>query len=600
MSKKFTPEQVQNIIQETRPYLSLDFKTYTDRFTKARFIDSTYGEFWITPASLLYKQDSTHPFRKKEILKERQIWKKAADKNRISVEDVIKKLPVHLSLDETTYKGTSIKCTFIDKEFGPFEARPVMVLKGMAKHPKRQFEGRWSLKKLGFEDLKLKVEQAGATLIEELEGNKLKVKCNQGHIEEVNRNNFLKKKRISKYACNQCGGKEALLFLSQQEVEERYKAFGFKVLSEYKSAKDPLQVECPNGHKFTSSLRKFIANKNKPPCSKCKHEKMQKHSPEKIQEFLNPLNYKLLTEKVSSVEQDIEIMCNKNHVYTTKFRQVFYYGQLCPQCGVSSLEKSVLDFMESLNIKPIIHDRQTIKPFELDIRIDNLAVEMAGLYWHSSLLKDKSYHVKKLKACAANNIRLLTIYQDEWDFKKPIIKSILKHHLNLITKKISARKCQIKEIPFNVSKKFFEENHLMGGTTHKTLGLFYKEELISAMSFQTKKDTIEIVRFCSLLETNVQGAFGKLLNELKLKNPSKITSWVDLRYGTGASYEKLGFKKEKVTLGWKWTNFTKTFNRLHCRANMDERKLSQAEHAKELKLTKIYDCGQALYVLDLK
>ena len=74
---------------------------------------------------------------------------------------------------------------------------------------------------------------------------------------------------------------------------------------------------------------------------------------------------------------------------------------------------------------------------------------------------------------------------------------------------------------------------------------------------------------------------------------TRITSFVDLRYGSVKSLQKMGFTHVSTSLGWKWTDYQNTFNRLHCRANMDERSLTQEDHAKELKLVKIYDAGQA-------
>ena len=76
-----------------------------------------------------------------------------------------------------------------------------------------------------------------------------------------------------------------------------------------------------------------------------------------------------------------------------------------------------------------------------------------------------------------------------------------------------------------------------------------------------------------------------------------ILSFVDLRYGNGKSLESIGFTRESVSLGWKWTDGCSTYNRLWCRANMDERKLSEREHADELGWYKIYDAGQAKYIL---
>ena len=76
-------------------------------------------------------------------------------------------------------------------------------------------------------------------------------------------------------------------------------------------------------------------------------------------------------------------------------------------------------------------------------------------------------------------------------------------------------------------------------------------------------------------------------------------SFVDLRYGNGSSLLKAGFELKGITLGWKWTDFKSTYNRLRCRANMDDRKLTEKEHANELGLYKIYDAGQAKFIKEI-
>ena len=51
------------------------------------------------------------------------------------------------------------------------------------------------------------------------------------------------------------------------------------------------------------------------------------------------------------------------------------------------------------------------------------------------------------------------IYEDDWFYKKTIIKSRI---LNLLNKseKIYARKCEIKEIDSKLCKKFLNDNHI--------------------------------------------------------------------------------------------------------------------------------------------
>ena len=79
---------------------------------------------------------------------------------------------------------------------------------------------------------------------------------------------------------------------------------------------------------------------------------------------------------------------------------------------------------------------------------------------------------------------MIHIFEDEWLFKKEIVKSRL---LNLIGKtpnKIYARKCEIKEISSKDSVKFLEENHIQGNVNSKIrIGLFYNDELVSLMTF---------------------------------------------------------------------------------------------------------------------
>jgi hypothetical protein len=98
----------------------------------------------------------------------------------------------------------------------------------------------------------------------------------------------------------------------------------------------------------------------------------------------------------------------------------------------------------------------------------------------------------------------------------------------------------------------------------------------------------------------VVGGYSKLLKyAIKTFDIDKIYTFVDLRYGDVASLKDMGFVHVGTTLGWKWTDYDKTYNRLFCKANMDERKLTQKEYAKELGLVKIYDAGQAKMVLSV-
>lgn len=232
--------------------------------------------------------------------------------------------------------------------------------------------------------------------------------------------------------------------------------------------------------------------------------------------------------------------------------------------------------------------------YKVDFQIGEKSyVETDGLYWHSEVnQKDRKYHFKKRLAFESKELRLFQFRADEIFNKMNIIQSILNNNLGLSTR-IYARNTNLKEVTNKQAKDFLMSNHLMGYIKSKHLGLFLKEELVAIISYSIGK-VLKIDRFCSKNGTTVIGGFEKLLS--KLPKNLDCQYWVDLRYGTGKHLESRGFKHSRDTLGWKWTDFSKTYNRRSCRANMDDRKLSERQHAEELGLVKIYDAGQRLYV----
>lgn len=264
-------------------------------------------------------------------------------------------------------------------------------------------------------------------------------------------------------------------------------------------------------------------------------------------------------------------------------------------------ELSLRNWVESLGIKVEANRRDLITPLEIDIYCPEykIGIEYHGLYWHSVAQKPKKYHLEKRKLAEKAGIRLFQIHEDEWFEKESIVKSILSHAFGKTETKIYARNTEIKPVKKAQALQFMADNHLMGasGGGFKAVGLFKGTTLVSLLTY--KKDGLggKIDRFCSLLGSQVVGGFSKLIKYIeKTENYHHITSFVDLRYGNGLSYEKQGFTKVSETLGWKWTDGISTHNRRVVRANMDERQLTEAEYAEEAGFWKIYDSGQRKYV----
>jgi hypothetical protein len=238
--------------------------------------------------------------------------------------------------------------------------------------------------------------------------------------------------------------------------------------------------------------------------------------------------------------------------------------------------------------------------FRLERNGKILYVNIDGLFTHSESSnglpgKDNRYHFKLREDFEQNQSRIMQFRENE--LQKPnIIRSIVGAYFNLSTK-IYARKCIIKKVSTSDAQSFFDLNHLMGFTPAPTFGLYHNNQLVCAISTKKKGDGLDIIRFCNALNIQVVGGLSKLLEYVKeFYRPNFIQSFVDLRYATGESYKKLDFTLSSITLGWSWTDFRETYNRLQCRANMDDRRLTQAEYAAEKSWVKIYDAGQAKWV----
>lgn len=273
----------------------------------------------------------------------------------------------------------------------------------------------------------------------------------------------------------------------------------------------------------------------------------------------------------------------------------------------SYYENLISQFLTSLGIEFISNTRKVIAPKELDFYIPskNLAIEFNGLHWHSEVLgkKDSKYHLQKTEACAEKGIRLIHIFQDEWDNNPDIVKSIIKNALGLTPNKIYARKCTVKEISNTDYISFMNVNHLQGGSvgTNIRLGLYYNDILVSAMSFKKTAYGTELSRFVTQLDTTVVGGSQKLFNyATKNFNLPDLYTFSDRRYFTGSVYQSLGFKFDSFTKPsyhyfisankrYDRTHFMK--HKLSALLEVFDPEKSEWENMKDNDYDRIWDCG---------
>lgn len=288
--------------------------------------------------------------------------------------------------------------------------------------------------------------------------------------------------------------------------------------------------------------------------------------------------------------------------------------------GQSIIEKELIDFIKTLEAKVIENNRIIISPMEIDSVVPDkrIGFELNGLYWHSEVSGNKSkfYHAQKTKLATDADFRLIQIFEDEWNNKKPIVKARIKSILGKQTRRIYARKCAVKEIDSKTKNKFLKKYHIQGeDKSSYCLGLFYKNRLVSVMTFSNLRpalgyssslqDEYELVRFCSIFHFNVVGGASKLLKHFEqFKNPKKIISYADARWSQGNLYHKLNFnfvgktqpnyfyiinQSRKHRYGFQKNKLSKLLK------NYDEN-LSEWENMKNHKFDRIWDCGNLKFI----
>lgn len=301
--------------------------------------------------------------------------------------------------------------------------------------------------------------------------------------------------------------------------------------------------------------------------------------------------------------------CNNN--FNATYQQIIYYKDLlCPICNNHNTVKSkqeleVLNYLNTLTSMPIKHSIRTIlngKELDLYIPDKKLAIEYDGLYWHSELYVDPDYHLWKTEECEKQGIQLIHIFEDEWIYKQNIVKSRLKDLFGM-NDRIYARKCEIKEVSYNESEKFLNENHMQGNCMSKyRYGLYNNDQLVSIMTFgqsRFKKDEFELIRFCNKLNMTVVGGASKLFKYFINNHPEikTIVSFADRRWSIGKLYKKLNFFLTGVT---KPTYYYIINDIRHNRLVFQKHKLitdgadstlSEHEIMLQNKIYRIYDCG---------
>lgn len=265
----------------------------------------------------------------------------------------------------------------------------------------------------------------------------------------------------------------------------------------------------------------------------------------------------------------------------------------------SKAENEIRDYFISLGFEVV---KRRVDSIEIDIFIPELSlgIEYNGVYWHSEIYKEQNYHLKKTEYCESQNIKLIQIFDYEWETRKEQILSFLLAKTGRCSK-VFARKCEVVKLSHREAVDFVKQYHIQGscGGSSLCLGLKHEGRLLSVAVFgahhrQSSKTVLK--RFVSLPEVLIVGGLSRLASHAQKTLDTDILTWADRRWSSGEAYEASGWVAEEVLP----PSYSYIKNGRYYCSKQARRKsvvntpddMTEREHAKIDKLFRVYDCGK--------
>lgn len=280
----------------------------------------------------------------------------------------------------------------------------------------------------------------------------------------------------------------------------------------------------------------------------------------------------------------------------------------------SIFHKEVLEFIKTLGTNEVVSNRRDIiAPHEIDICIDDrLLIECNGLFWHSErCIQDRNYHLNKTIKCEQLNLRLLHLWQHDWNNTREICKSIISSNLNIYQRVVYGRNTAIVKVNKEIESDFLFNNHIQGHVRSVACyGLMIDNELVSIMSFGAPRFNgnyqWELLRFCNKLHTKVIGGASKLFKAFILEYaPQSIISNCHRHLFSGDIYSVLGFTFSHYSKPSYY--YTKDYRIMFNRMKFQKHKLpallqtfdpekTEWENMMDNGWDRIWDCGNSVWV----
>ena len=269
----------------------------------------------------------------------------------------------------------------------------------------------------------------------------------------------------------------------------------------------------------------------------------------------------------------------------------------CKKCShhTSKEEEEIYQFLLSLglsesqilrNNRAVLKSGSSIKELDFYLPDYHLAIEYNGSYYHSENRKYKRYHQDKFLSCEKEGIRLISLFEMDWETTKEKLLDLIRYSI-LPKKKVFARKCVVKEVSKDVADAFYDAYHIQNKSilAKINIGLFHNSELLAVMGFgsssfhnrQSNEGDYELHRFVTKSGYTIVGGASKLLSHFEREyKPSFLLSYSWNDWFSGDLYSTLGFSLEKnVPPDYYWYLNGDCINKRQCRLKSLSKKYSE-------------------------
>jgi len=253
----------------------------------------------------------------------------------------------------------------------------------------------------------------------------------------------------------------------------------------------------------------------------------------------------------------------------------------CPTCNYSKADKTVEE------VGWVLRDPKPVPQEYGDVEVVPLAANKKGV------------------------TTKLAIFEDEWVSKRDLVTAMLRWRSKQFRGQVlNASECVLVS-DIGSPQEFFERNHLDGNTKAiRYWGLEYGGKLVSVLSVRKNfNGEMEIARFATDYDYNVRGAAGRLVKAAKAWVGGPLYTFSNNRVGTGAVYQKLGFRlvqenppsyyyTDGVKRYWRWQGRKDAASGMTEAEQAESGWLGEKLTGKKVKMAKVYDYGHRKWVLE--